>query len=76
MSREIPKWLEMLCVALGIPLVYWTLAAIIALALLCLCSCQTLDNWNTERQMYEIEWINGLPMHHGHSPANGAPYEN
>jgi hypothetical protein len=35
---------------------------------------QTIDNWNTERQMYEIEALNGLPMHHGHL-ADGSPYE-
>lgn len=34
----------------------------------------TLDNIHTETQMYEIEWINGLPTHHGHS-ADGSPYE-
>jgi hypothetical protein len=32
MSREIPKWLEMVEVALGIPFVYGTLAVIIVLA--------------------------------------------
>jgi hypothetical protein len=47
---------------------------LLPLLFLLLCGCQSLDNWNTERQMYEIELINGLPMHHGHN-ANGAPYE-
>ena len=36
--------------------------------------CQTIDNWRTEANMYEIELINGLPTHHGHLE-NGAPYE-
>jgi hypothetical protein len=41
---------------------------------LLLTGCQQLDNWNTERQMYQSELLNGLPTRHGHL-ADGSPYE-
>jgi hypothetical protein len=58
----------------GAKYLVWAVIVIAFWALCLFCGCQQLDNWNTERQMYQNELLNGLPTRHGHL-ADGSPYE-